>query len=271
MEQAAHPLVKLGARHDLIAARHLDELQARTRLVIGLQCLDRRRYVLFRFVRQKLEQHLRRQRLRRREDQCFDDRLQFRGWRTFVALSIGHFALSIEHCHPCGSPIGCGASTGRARLYTRMTPDPPDWNTRTSFNRIISSSARNVTIMKPRDPSPSANRSSKPHASLSENRARSWSMRVSIGSSSGGSTMCGRRLARSSTFLKAAIKLKRSTSSSASYSSPAASDTAESGRMNCALLSVSRSCSSSAAALYFWCSSNRRTSASRGSSSGSSS
>jgi len=35
----------------------------------------------------------------------------------FIALGIGHFALSIEHCHEfCGSPIGCGASVGRARL-----------------------------------------------------------------------------------------------------------------------------------------------------------
>ena len=54
-----------------------------------------------------------------------------------------------------------------------IAPKPPDWNTRINFNRIISSSARNVTIMNDREPSPSANRSSKPHACVSERRSSS--------------------------------------------------------------------------------------------------
>ena len=44
-----------------------------------------------------------------------------------------------------------GASAGRALLYTRIGPIAPDWNTRTSFRRIISSSARNVTINPERE------------------------------------------------------------------------------------------------------------------------
>ena len=46
-------------------------------------------------------------------------------------------------------------------------PIAPDWNTRISFSRIISSIARNVTTMPARDCT-SANRSSKPHASVSD-------------------------------------------------------------------------------------------------------
>ena len=43
VEQPAHPLVQLGARDDLIAASHFDQLQAGPVLVVGLQRLDGRR------------------------------------------------------------------------------------------------------------------------------------------------------------------------------------------------------------------------------------
>ena len=55
MKQAPHPFVQLGAGHDLVTACHLDELQARTRVVIVLQRLNRRGYVLLRFVGEQLE------------------------------------------------------------------------------------------------------------------------------------------------------------------------------------------------------------------------
>ena len=79
--------------------------------------------------------------------------------------------------------------------------------------------------MNGREPSPSANSSSKPQASVSDSRASSCWMRSSIEICSGGSTMRGRRFARSSTPRNAASRLNRSTSSSGSYVSPAASAT----------------------------------------------
>ena len=91
--------MQLRARHDLVAARDFHELQSRSRFVIGLQCLDRRRHVFLRLVGKELEQHLRRERLGRREDQCLDN-----GFERVVYHGF------------CGSPIGCGASVGRARL-----------------------------------------------------------------------------------------------------------------------------------------------------------
>ena len=63
--------------------------------------------------------------------------------------------------------MGCGASAGRGRLYTRIGPNVPDWKTLTSFNRIISSKARNVTISPARSCA-SANSSSNPIASVSD-------------------------------------------------------------------------------------------------------
>ena len=66
------------------------------------------------------------------------------------------------------------------------------------------------------DPSPSANRSSKPHASVSDSRDSSCAIRSSIEICSGGITIRGLREARSSTPRNAAIRLKRSTSSSGS-------------------------------------------------------
>ena len=89
-------------------------------------------------------------------------------------------------------------------------------------------------------------------------------MRTSTGICSGGSRTFGRCFARSTTAWNAVSRLKRSTSSSGSYSSPAIAATRSSGRSHCAARSCSRSCSSPAAALNFWCSSSRRTSASRG-------
>ena len=54
-------------------------------------------------------------------------------------------------------------------MYTRIGPKLPDWNTLTSFNRIISSSARNVTIRLARSCA-SANSSSNPQAWVSDSR-----------------------------------------------------------------------------------------------------
>ncbi len=70
----------------------------------------------------------------------------------------------------------------RRVLRPRPLVDPdrarlcPAWNTRISFSRIISSSARNVTIMSPRVAT-SSKRSWKPQASVSDSRSSSWSMR----------------------------------------------------------------------------------------------
>ncbi len=74
-------------------------------------------------------------------------------------------------------------------------------------------------------------------------------MRVSIGICSDGSATVGRVLRALEHRRNAAIRLKRSTSISGSYSSPAIGATRPSGRCHCASRSVSRSCSSSAAAL----------------------
>jgi hypothetical protein len=76
VEEPPHPFVQLGARHDLIAARNLHELQPRTRLVVRPKGLDCRRHIFLRLVGEEPEQHLRRQRFRRREDQRLDDRFQ---------------------------------------------------------------------------------------------------------------------------------------------------------------------------------------------------
>jgi hypothetical protein len=75
VKQAPHPFVQLGAGHDLVTARYLDELQARTPVVVVLQCLNRRGDVFLRFVGEQLEQHSGSEWLGRREDQRFDDGL----------------------------------------------------------------------------------------------------------------------------------------------------------------------------------------------------
>ena len=124
---------------------------------------------------------------------------------------------------------------GRPRaLVDADRAERPAWNTRTSFRRIISSSARNVTIRSARDDT-SSNRSSKPHASVSDSRASSCVDPRLDRDLLGGSTHLRPLLARSSTPRNAASRLKRSTSSSGSYSSPAMAATRPSGRIHCAL------------------------------------
>src|SRR6185369_6198003 len=75
VKKTAHPLVQVGTRDDLITTRNFDHLQARTVLVVGLQRGDRGRDVFLRLFGQQLEEHLRRDRFRRREDQRLDDGL----------------------------------------------------------------------------------------------------------------------------------------------------------------------------------------------------
>ena len=65
-----------GLRDDLISAGHLDELQPARPFVVALQRLERRLDVFLRLALEQLEEHLRRQRIGRRENQGFDNRLQ---------------------------------------------------------------------------------------------------------------------------------------------------------------------------------------------------
>ena len=89
-----------------------------------------------------------------------------------------------------------------------MGPNDPLWNTRTSLRRIISNNARNV-VMSPLRDDTSANSSSNPQASVSDNLAISCWMRVSIGTCSAGSGMAGRCFARSTTARKADNKTEQ--------------------------------------------------------------
>ena len=76
VKQLADPLVQLGTRHDLVAARDLDELQTAWPLVVGAHRRERGVDVLPRLAVEQLVERLGRQRLGRREDQRFDDRLE---------------------------------------------------------------------------------------------------------------------------------------------------------------------------------------------------
>ena len=75
VEQLSHPLVQLGPRRDLVAARHLDDLQPAGPFVVGANRGERRVDVLLRLAVEELVERFRRDRLGRREDQRFDDRL----------------------------------------------------------------------------------------------------------------------------------------------------------------------------------------------------
>ena len=163
-----------------------------------------------------------------------------------------------------------GAPAGRARLYTRIGPKMPCWNTRTSFRRIISSSARNVTIMPGARLHVGEQLLEAAGLGFRQPREQLLDARLDRNLLGRQHARRGRCRARSSTCRNAAIRLKRSTSISGSGASPTTSATRPSGRPHCALRWISFSCSSSAAALNLWCSSSRRTSASRGSSSASS-
>src|SRR6266511_3799100 len=76
MKQAPHPFVELGACRDLVTAGHLADVQPAAMVVIASQGIQSRRKVLLRLVGEQLEQHLRRQRLRRGKHERFDDGLQ---------------------------------------------------------------------------------------------------------------------------------------------------------------------------------------------------
>ena len=151
VEQPAHPLVQVRPRDDLIAAGHLDQLQPARPLVVLLQLGERRLHVFLRLGVEQLVDRLRRQRLGRREDQRLEDRLQLGRRRASAqarprssrsaclrgsavcpsclrpsACAFLPFLPVLPSCPSCssfvihavssGSPIGCGASAGRARL-----------------------------------------------------------------------------------------------------------------------------------------------------------
>ena len=116
VEQPPHPLVQLRLRDDLISAGHFDQLQPARPLIVALERLEGRFDVFFRLAFEQLEEHLRRKRIGRRENQCFDDRLQFVTHR-FVRFSFLFFVFRFfrySFFAASGSPIGTGASTGRA-------------------------------------------------------------------------------------------------------------------------------------------------------------
>ena len=106
VEQPPHPFVQLGTRDDLIAAGDFDQLQAARPIVVVLQRLERRLDVFLRLALEQLEEHLRRQRIGRRENQRFDDRLQLVRHRFYSLFVTSFFAP--------GSPIGC-RRVGRPR------------------------------------------------------------------------------------------------------------------------------------------------------------
>jgi hypothetical protein len=60
----------------LVAAGHLDQLQPARPIVILLERLERRLDVFLRLVFEQLEKHLWRQRIGRRKNERFDNRLQ---------------------------------------------------------------------------------------------------------------------------------------------------------------------------------------------------
>ena len=123
-----------------------------------------------------------------------------------------------------------------ARLYTRIDPNIPAWNTRTTRH------ADHLEQRQERDDEVLARvgvgEQVLEAAGLGlRSRASSCSMRASIEICAPGMATFGRCLARSSTALNAAMRLKRSTSTSVSYSSPAMSATRWSGRCHWALRS----------------------------------
>jgi hypothetical protein len=71
--------VELGASHDLVAAGHLDELQPARSAVVGTDRFEGGLDVLPRLGVQQLVKRLERERLRRRENQRFDDRFEVIG------------------------------------------------------------------------------------------------------------------------------------------------------------------------------------------------
>ena len=252
-----------GPRHDLIAAGDFDELQAAGPLVVLLQLGERRLHVFLRLGVEQLEDRLRRQRLGRREDQRLENRLQLGarapGQRAGLARpssprsSPPASAVLVVHDHPalarpdrsssatmCPPDRRSGAARRPAARACRRGSGrtQPDWNTRTSFSRIISSSARNVTIRPPRvvdvgeqilEPARLGLR--QPRQQLLDAQPRPESARAAAAPSAAASRAA-------STAWNAPSRLKRSTSSSGSYSSPAISATRSSGRCHCA----ARSC-----------------------------
>jgi hypothetical protein len=79
MKQAANPLVQIGARDDLISARHFHQLQAARAFVILFQFGDGRLHVFLGFSVEQLVNGLSVSGSGRREDQGFDDRFQLGG------------------------------------------------------------------------------------------------------------------------------------------------------------------------------------------------
>ena len=71
-----------GARHDLVAARDLDDLEPARPLVVGPHGRERGVDVLLRLAVEQLVERLRRDRLGRREDQGFDDGFEMVGHVT---------------------------------------------------------------------------------------------------------------------------------------------------------------------------------------------
>jgi hypothetical protein len=114
-------------------------------------------------------------------------------------VPLGHRFIErrIVECRWRGAGLdldGAARPSGGHACRRGSAPKPPDWNTRTSFSRIISSSARKVTIMSPRV---AVLEEILEAAGLgSESRASSCSMRSSIDTCSGGSGIGGRFASR---------------------------------------------------------------------------
>ena len=110
MKQPTHPLIQLGPSDDLIATRDLNELEAATLVPFLLERLERLGDMFLWLAVEDLRERLWGDRIGRRKNQRFDDRLH-------IAQVVTHGVL------PIGSLIGVGASTGRALLYTRIGPN----------------------------------------------------------------------------------------------------------------------------------------------------
>jgi hypothetical protein len=76
VEEAPHPIVQIGPRDDLEATGDLHQLEPAGPLVVGSQFRKRGLHILLRFAREELADGARRQRLGRRENQRFQNRLQ---------------------------------------------------------------------------------------------------------------------------------------------------------------------------------------------------
>ena len=136
VEQPPHPFVQVRPGDDLVAARHLHQLQSARAVVVVLQLRDRRLDVFLRLGVEQLVDRLAGQRLGRREDQRLDESPSARRTPRAAALSASCALrasppilpvpavrsscpfLPVRRQPRCasGSPIGCGASAGRARL-----------------------------------------------------------------------------------------------------------------------------------------------------------